>query len=67
MLSAAAIASLIAGVLAEVPAAIDAYNEIKAVAASGKDPTADQWKSWNDAADLAADAVDFAAGSKSGA
>lgn len=60
MMTAAAIAALIEGVLQEVPAAIAAYNEIKAVAASSTDPTPEQWASWNAAADAAAAALDAA-------
>lgn len=60
MMTATAIAALIQGVLASVPAALTAYAEIKAVAASGADPTPEQWASWNAAADAAADRVDAA-------
>ena len=52
---------LAAGVAGEIPSAIDAYNEIKAVAASGVAPTAAQWAKWNAAADLAHAAAQEAA------
>jgi hypothetical protein len=41
------------GVANEVPEALAAYDEIKQVAASGLPPTAEQWASWNAAADAA--------------
>lgn len=61
-MTAAAIAALIQGVLSAIPEAIVAYNEIKAVGASGADPTPEQWASWNAAADAASAALDAAAG-----
>lgn len=39
----AALIALIEGVLAEVPQAIDVFNQLKAMAASGTEPTADEW------------------------
>lgn len=48
-----AITKLGMGVAAEVPEAIAAVEEIKAVANSGADPTPEQWASWNAAADTA--------------
>lgn len=52
-MSVEAITKLAAGVAAQVPEAIAAVEEIKAVAAAGADPTPEQWKSWNEAADIA--------------
>lgn len=48
-----AITKLASGVAAEVPEAIAAVDEIKAVAAAGADPTPAQWADWNAAADAA--------------
>lgn len=45
--------NLALGVANEVPAAVQAFEEIKAVASSGLPPTAEQWASWNAAADAA--------------
>lgn len=39
------------GVANAVPAAVDAWNEIQAVANSGLPPTDEQWAKWNAAAD----------------
>lgn len=41
------------GVAAQVPEAIAAFDEIKAVANSGLPPTDEQWMAWNAAADSA--------------
>lgn len=52
-MSVEALAKLAVGVVNEVPEAIQAVDEIKALASSSTEPTAEQWASWNAAADLA--------------
>ena len=56
MTTAQVIATLLAifeGVLAEVPSAMEAFQQLRAMAAAGTDPTSEQWT----ALDLAADAL----------
>src|SRR4051794_3800292 len=50
-MSIAKIAQLAVGVANQVPEAITAFNDIKAVQASGQAPTKEQWAKWNAAAD----------------
>jgi hypothetical protein len=52
-MSIAQITGLAVGVANEAPAAIAAFEEIKALADGGTAPTAAQWAAWNAAADQA--------------
>lgn len=59
-MTAAAIAALAQAFAQGLPYAIAAINEMKATS----DPTPDQWKAWNAAADQASADLDAAAGGK---
>jgi hypothetical protein len=53
-MTAAQLATLLAvfeGVLAETPSAMEAYQQLRAMAAAGIDPTAEQWAALDQAAD----------------
>lgn len=64
MLTTSAILALVDGVAQGIPIAIQTVEEIRAVNASGQEPTPEQWAAWNKAADDAADGLDAAAKAK---